>query len=117
MLAKTAKKELPDIILVQEPYVKDNKIEGLPGYWKSWLSKNNKAGIIALPTCNNPIFLLSGNDIVAIKIQVDSSPLSIISSYSSPYCEIDQNLNETSNLITSLQGEDYLIGADLNTHS
>ncbi|GBN20133.1 hypothetical protein AVEN_46028-1 [Araneus ventricosus] len=30
MLAKTAKKELPDIILVQEPYVKDNKIEGLP---------------------------------------------------------------------------------------
>ncbi|GBN56168.1 Putative protein in type-1 retrotransposable element R1DM [Araneus ventricosus] len=83
MLAKTAKKELPDIILVQEPYVKDNKIEGLPGFWKSWLSKNNKAGIIALPTSNNPIFLLSGNDIVAIKIQ----------------------------------GEDYLIGADLNAHS
>ncbi|GBM54834.1 Retrovirus-related Pol polyprotein from type-1 retrotransposable element R1 [Araneus ventricosus] len=83
MLAKTAKKELPDIILVQEPYVKDNKIEGLPGYWKSWLSKNNKAGIIDLPTCNNPIFLLYGNDIVAIKIQ----------------------------------GEDYLIGADLNAHS
>ncbi|GBN38765.1 Putative protein in type-1 retrotransposable element R1DM [Araneus ventricosus] len=117
MLAQTAKNQLPDIILVQEPYVKYNKIEELPSYWRSWLSKNNKAGIIALPTCNNPIFLLSGNDIVAIKIEVNSSLLSIISSYSSPYNEIDQNLNETFNLISSLQGEDYLIGADLNAHS
>ncbi|GBN92421.1 hypothetical protein AVEN_8762-1 [Araneus ventricosus] len=111
---KTAKNLLPDIIIVQEPYVSENKIEGLPNYWRSWLSKNNKAGIIALPTCNSPIFLFSSNEIVAIKIQANSDPLTIISSYSSPYSAIENNLNDTTHLIHSLQGEDFLLGADLN---
>ncbi|GBO12315.1 Putative protein in type-1 retrotransposable element R1DM [Araneus ventricosus] len=115
-LAKIAKDLLPDIIIAQEPNVKENKIEGLPGYWKSWLSKNQKAAIITLPSCTSPVFLLSDNNIVAIKIVVDSKPLTIISSYSSPYCDIEENLTETFSLISSLQGEDYLIGADVNAH-
>ncbi|GBM27780.1 hypothetical protein AVEN_269735-1 [Araneus ventricosus] len=57
-----------------------------------------------------------GNNMVAIKIQVNSDPLSIISSYCSPYSEIKHNLNETNNFIASLHGEDFLIGADLNAH-
>ncbi|GBM93049.1 Putative protein in type-1 retrotransposable element R1DM [Araneus ventricosus] len=117
MLATTAKQLNPDIILVQEPYVLEGKIEGLPSFWKSWLSKNNKAGIIALPSCNNPVFLFSSNEIVAIKIQANSSPFTIISSYSSPYSAIEHNLDETHQLIHSLQGEDFLLGADLNAHS
>ncbi|GBN07604.1 hypothetical protein AVEN_79178-1, partial [Araneus ventricosus] len=117
MLATTAKQLTPDIILVQEPYVLEGKIEGLPSFWKSWLSKNNKAGIIALPSCNNPVFLFSSNEIVAIKIQANSSPFTIISSYSSPYSAIEHNLDGTHQLIHSLQGEDFLLGADLNAHS
>ncbi|GBM00353.1 hypothetical protein AVEN_179176-1 [Araneus ventricosus] len=111
-----ANEHLTDIIIVQEPYVKKNRIEGLPSFWKSWLSKNQKPGIIALPSCNNPIFIFSGNNMVAIKIQVNSDPLSTILSYSSPYSEIEHNLNETNNFIASLHGEDFLIGADLNAH-
>ncbi|CAL1263676.1 unnamed protein product [Larinioides sclopetarius] len=106
---------LPGIFIVQEPYVRDNKIEGLPTYWKSWLSKDQKAGIIALPTCINPIFLTAEQTLVAIKILAKSKPLSIISSYSSPYNEIDTNLRETTNLITSLN-EDFILGTDLNAH-
>ncbi|GBM80367.1 hypothetical protein AVEN_3889-1, partial [Araneus ventricosus] len=94
----------------------ENKIEGLPSYWRSWLSKNNKAGTIALPTCNSPIFLFSSNEILAIKIQANSNPLTIISSYSSPYSAIEHNRNETTHLIHSLE-EDFLLGADLNAHS
>ncbi|GBM33494.1 hypothetical protein AVEN_272994-1 [Araneus ventricosus] len=93
ILAKMAKDQLPDIFNVQELFVKDNKIEGLPSYWKSWLSKNQKAGI--LPSFINPIFLYSGTNIAAIKIKVDSNPITIISSYSSPYNDIELNLRET----------------------
>ncbi|GBM58024.1 hypothetical protein AVEN_180023-1 [Araneus ventricosus] len=47
----------PSIILVQEPYILDGRIAGIPRSWNQWLSKNNKAGIISLPSCNKPVFI------------------------------------------------------------
>ncbi|GBL56573.1 hypothetical protein AVEN_196585-1, partial [Araneus ventricosus] len=65
--------------LVQEPYVKEGKIAGVPRKWHQWLSSNNKAGIISLPSTNNPIFICSTTNLTAIKIQTITGPVNLIS--------------------------------------
>ncbi|CAL1282153.1 unnamed protein product [Larinioides sclopetarius] len=89
--------------------LKDSPPSGKAGY--------QKAGFIALPSCTNPIFLTSEQSLVAIKILANSKSLTIISSYSSPYSEIDINPRETSNLLTSINEEDSVLGTDFNTHN
>ncbi|GBM44722.1 hypothetical protein AVEN_103187-1 [Araneus ventricosus] len=80
----------PDFFLVQEPYIRNGRIEGLPRQWTSSVSGNGKAGIISLPSCVSPVFLESGENIVIVKIPNVDKPLTLISAYSS----LDANLEE-----------------------
>ncbi|GBM67031.1 hypothetical protein AVEN_47202-1 [Araneus ventricosus] len=117
MLLKAAKQHQPDLFLVQEPHVKDGKIAGIPNCWKSWLSKSGKAGIIALSTCSTPVVLSTKENTMAIKITKNSKAFTIISSYSSPYANFREILDELTDLTTNINSEEYLIGRDFNAHS
>ncbi|GBM29991.1 hypothetical protein AVEN_167460-1 [Araneus ventricosus] len=103
--------------LVQEPYVKEGKIAGVPRKWHQWLSSNNKAGIISLPSTNNPIFICSTTNLTAIKIQTITGPVNLISAYSSPYAELQDTAQDLANLLTKIGPEQALIGADMNAPS
>ncbi|GBO34180.1 hypothetical protein AVEN_116922-1, partial [Araneus ventricosus] len=104
-------------VLVQEPYVKEGKIAGVPRKWHQWLSSNNKAGIISLPSTNNPIFICSTTNLTAIKIQTITGPVNLISAYSSPYAELQDTAQDLANLLTKIGPEQALIGADMNARS
>ncbi|GBL99300.1 hypothetical protein AVEN_177330-1 [Araneus ventricosus] len=103
--------------LVKEPYVKEGKIAGVPRKWHQWLSSNNKAGIISLPSTNNPIFICSTTNLTAIKIQTITGPVNLISAYSSPYAELQDTAQDLANFLTKIGPEQALIGANMNTPS
>ncbi|GBM37699.1 hypothetical protein AVEN_9980-1 [Araneus ventricosus] len=84
--------------LVQEPYVKEGKIAGVPRKWHQWLSSNNKAEIISLPSTNSPIFICSTTNLTAIKIPAITGPVNLISAYSSPYAELQDTAQGLANL-------------------
>ncbi|GBN07797.1 Putative protein in type-1 retrotransposable element R1DM [Araneus ventricosus] len=103
--------------LVQEPYVKEGKIAGVPRKWHQWLSSNNKAGIISLSSTNNPIFICSTTNLTTIKIQTITGPVNLILTYSSPYAELQDTAQDLANLLTKIGPEQALIGADMNAPS
>ncbi|GBL99275.1 hypothetical protein AVEN_177310-1 [Araneus ventricosus] len=103
--------------LAQEPYVKEDKFAGVPRKWHQWLSSNNKARIISLPSTNNPIFICSTTNLTAIKIQTITGPANLISSYFSPYAELQDTAQDLANLLTKIGPEKALIGADMNAPS
>ncbi|GBM16491.1 hypothetical protein AVEN_148881-1 [Araneus ventricosus] len=117
MFLKAAQQHQPDLFLVQESRVKDGKITGISKCWKSWLSKSGKVGILDLPTCSTPIVLSAKVNTMAIKITKNSKAFTIISSYSSPYANFREILEELTDLTTNINGEEYLIGGDFNAHS
>ncbi|GBN98195.1 hypothetical protein AVEN_111120-1 [Araneus ventricosus] len=103
--------------LVQEPYVKEGKIAGVQRKWHQWLSGNNKAGIISLPSTNNPIFICSTTNLTAIKIQAITGPVNLISANSSPYAELQDTAQDLANLLTNTGPEQALFEADMNAPS
>ncbi|KAF8789090.1 hypothetical protein HNY73_007064 [Argiope bruennichi] len=107
----------PNIILVQEPYILDGRIAGIPRSWNQYTSKNNKAGIITLPTYSKPFLLSTSEYSISIKIQTDKGPLTVTSSYSSPNGNIQEATQEIEQLITNLNEESVIIGADSNAHN
>ncbi|GBN37473.1 hypothetical protein AVEN_152642-1 [Araneus ventricosus] len=116
-LAKLASEININHFLVQEPYVKESKIAGVPRKWHQWLSSSNKAGIISLPSTNNPIFICSTTNLTAIKIQTITGPVNLISAYSSPFAEVQDTAQYLANLLTKIGPEQALIGADMNAPS
>ncbi|GBN25229.1 putative RNA-directed DNA polymerase from transposon X-element [Araneus ventricosus] len=116
-LLETSNSHNPSIILVQEPYILDGRIAGIPRSWNQWLSKNNKTGIISLPSCNKPVFLQSTVNSTALKIQTEQGPLTVISAYSSSYINIMETLQDLHSILTDLGDESVLICTDLNAHS
>ncbi|GBO04245.1 hypothetical protein AVEN_85394-1 [Araneus ventricosus] len=61
---------------------------------------------------------ISIRNIGKLKSRANSSPFTISLRSSSPYSAIEHNLDETHQLIHSLQGhEDFLLRVDLNAHS
>ncbi|GBM75173.1 hypothetical protein AVEN_262316-1, partial [Araneus ventricosus] len=99
------------------PYTKDGRILGIPNSWHKWLSHFIKAGIISLPSTNNPIFLGAKENAVAIKFHTTKGQFSLLSAYSSPYSEIQRTLQDIRNFISNLGQESLLLGADMNAHS
>ncbi|GBO26896.1 Retrovirus-related Pol polyprotein from type-1 retrotransposable element R1, partial [Araneus ventricosus] len=114
-LRKTAPNHQIDIILAQEPYFNNNEIKGIPERWRTWSSNNGKAAIIA-PTSIKVVSLTPLDNCVAVKIQLQSKPCTLISAYSSPLEDIEPTLLEMQDLLDSIPGESYIIGADLNGH-
>ncbi|GBN88535.1 hypothetical protein AVEN_240952-1 [Araneus ventricosus] len=105
------------LILLQEPYLKDGKILGIPKSWSQWLSTNVKAGIISLLSANTPICVGTNENEVAIKTQTSIGPLSIISRHSASFSETHDTIQDISQVVTSLIQESILIGSDMNTES
>ncbi|GBO05167.1 hypothetical protein AVEN_230331-1 [Araneus ventricosus] len=101
-----------DIILAQESYIK--KDTGIPQKWKSWTSKNEKASII-LPSTLKATSLSPLDNSFAIKIILNWKSCTIISAYS-PLEDMEPTLMEIQDMVEKLNGEDYIIGADLNGH-
>ncbi|GBO23144.1 hypothetical protein AVEN_19061-1 [Araneus ventricosus] len=114
-LRKTAPHHQFDIILAQEPYFNNDEIRGIPDRWRTWVSKNGKAAIIA-PTSIKVSSLTPLDNCVAVKIQLQNKPCTLISAYSSPLEDIEPTLLEIQDLLDSIQGESYILGADLNGH-
>ncbi|GBO37441.1 hypothetical protein AVEN_266090-1, partial [Araneus ventricosus] len=116
-LQTAAKKFNADFVLVQEPYVHEEKLQGLPGTWNILPSNSKKAAILTTKTIHKTTTIAVKENTVAIKVQTEKFPLTIISAYSSPYANIQDTLQEIQEIITSLAGGKILIGADLNGHN
>ncbi|GBO36793.1 hypothetical protein AVEN_118849-1, partial [Araneus ventricosus] len=84
----------------------------IPQNWRRWTSVNGKAALIS-PSSQKVTSLTPLDNMVAIKIQMNQRPCTIISAYSSPLEDIEPTLQET---VEALIGEDFLIEADLNDH-
>ncbi|KAF8777628.1 Delta and Notch-like epidermal growth [Argiope bruennichi] len=113
----TASTIKPDIILVQEQYHYNNEIRGIPNSWKTFSSTNQKAAILIPSAQIKPALLATKVNVVAVKIQTSSYPITIISAYSSPAQDVSTTLQEIQEIITSLPEEKIIIGADLNGHN
>ncbi|GBN96432.1 Putative protein in type-1 retrotransposable element R1DM [Araneus ventricosus] len=103
--------------MVQEPYVHDNKLQGPPSTWNTLLSRSKKAALLTTKTLHKTTTIAIKENTVAIKVQTEQFPVTIISAYSSPYDNIQDTLQEIQEIITSLAGEKIVIGADLNGHN
>ncbi|GBM07978.1 Putative protein in type-1 retrotransposable element R1DM [Araneus ventricosus] len=118
LILHTNVKEIkPDIILIQEPYIKDQKLNGFPSSWTSFTSKNLKAAILIPNATIKAVLLRQKTNTVAIKIHLDSTPLTIVSSYSSPAKNIQETLQELRETKASIKTEPIFIGADLDGHN
>ncbi|GBM76038.1 hypothetical protein AVEN_53911-1 [Araneus ventricosus] len=105
-----------DIILMQEPYSRAEKIQGFPQSCTIFPSKTNKAAIAIVNKNLKPAIIASKKYTVAVKLQTGQNPTTFISAYNSPYANIQETLQELQEIITSLKGESIIIGADLNGH-
>ncbi|GBN85723.1 hypothetical protein AVEN_187361-1 [Araneus ventricosus] len=94
-LQETIARHKIDLIIAQEPYIKDNVIKGIPQNWRRWTSVNGKAALIS-PSSQKVTSLTPLDNMVAIKIQMN------ISAYSSPLEDIEPTLQET---VEALNGE------------
>ncbi|GBO09592.1 Putative protein in type-1 retrotransposable element R1DM [Araneus ventricosus] len=103
--------------MAQEPYVHDDKLQGLPSTWNILPSHSRKAAILTTKAIHKTTTIAVKENTVAIKIQTEQFPITIISAYSSPYANLQDTLQEIQGIITSLAGEKVIIGADLNGHN
>ncbi|KAF8789372.1 putative 115 kDa protein in type-1 like protein [Argiope bruennichi] len=106
-----------DILLVQEPYVYNNKIQGLPMSWNIFTSTSNKAAIFIPQTIHKVITVAKLENTIAVKLHTDNKPITLISAYSSPIADINQTLQEIQDIIRMIPNENFLVGADLNGHN
>ncbi|GBN79878.1 Retrovirus-related Pol polyprotein from type-1 retrotransposable element R1 [Araneus ventricosus] len=114
-LRKAAPHHHIDIILAQEPYFNNDEIRGIPDRWRTWVSNNGKAAIIA-PSSIKIASLTPLDNCVTVKVQLQNKSCTLISAYSSPLEDIEPTLLEIQDLLDSIQGESFIIGADLNGH-
>ncbi|GBM90624.1 Putative protein in type-1 retrotransposable element R1DM [Araneus ventricosus] len=116
-LHPTSDKLQSDLLLLQEPYIYDSQIKGIPQSWSIFNSISNKAAVI-IPSRQLHVALIScKQNTVAVKIQTGQQPTTFISAYSSPYSNIQETLLEIQEIISSLPREKIFIGADLNGHN
>ncbi|GBO42077.1 hypothetical protein AVEN_124525-1 [Araneus ventricosus] len=116
ILEETADVYQPDFFLVQKPHVSKERIQGIPKSWNVQSSTSMKATIFTPKTSHKTTLLAIKSNTVAIKVQSATGPITLISSYSSPYSNLGETLQEITDIITSLRGEKIIICADLNGH-
>ncbi|GBN69136.1 hypothetical protein AVEN_153526-1, partial [Araneus ventricosus] len=105
-----------DFILVQEPHIHDNKIQGIPQNWNVFSSTNKKAAIFSPNGNNTPIIISVTENAVAIKIHTDKHPLTLVSAYSSPRENNSGTLEDLRTIIQPQSKEETIICAYLNAH-
>ncbi|GBN49430.1 hypothetical protein AVEN_77504-1 [Araneus ventricosus] len=116
-LQLTASTIKTDVILVQKQYINNNGIPGISQTWKTFSSSNQKAAILIPSPKLKPALLATKVNMVALKIQTSSFPITIISAYFSPAQNVHTTLQEIQEIISSLPEEKIIIGADLNGHN
>ncbi|GBO29950.1 hypothetical protein AVEN_209775-1 [Araneus ventricosus] len=116
-LHPTSDKLQSDLLLLQEPYIYDSQIKGIPHSWNIFSSISNKAAVIIPSRQLHAALISCKQNTVAVKIQTGQQPTTFISAYSSPYSNIQETLLEIQEIISSLPRENIFIGADLNDHN
>ncbi|GBN99318.1 hypothetical protein AVEN_184966-1 [Araneus ventricosus] len=116
-LHPTSDKLQSDLLLLQEPYIYDSQIKGIPQSWNIFNSISNKAAVIIPSRQLHAALISCKQNTVAVKIQTGQQPTTFISAYSSPYSNIQETLLEIQEIISSLPREKIFIGADLNGHN
>lgn len=109
--------ENTNLFIIQEPYVKNNRILGIPGTWNQILSNNNKAAIVIT---NNNIKLITQSikeNMVAVIIEDSKGEYwQIISAYTSPTEDIEILLTQLDQFLSRSKHK-LIIGGDFNAHS
>ncbi|XP_035220165.1 uncharacterized protein LOC118193215 [Stegodyphus dumicola] len=102
------------LALLQEPYVKDGKIIGLPNCSKIFFSGSFKALIIYNGPLN-PFFVARTLDAVTIRLQFINRSINITNVYFPPTADLDSNLTELCSHI--IHNDHLLIAGDFNATS
>ncbi|GBN47695.1 hypothetical protein AVEN_117124-1 [Araneus ventricosus] len=113
-LHPTSVKLQSDLLLLQEPYIYNSQIKGIPQSWSIFNSISNKAAVIIPSRQLHAALISCKQNTVAVKIQTGQQPTTFISAYSSPYSNIQEKLLEIQEIISSLPREKIFIGAYLN---
>ncbi|GBO16704.1 hypothetical protein AVEN_209462-1 [Araneus ventricosus] len=100
-----------DIILMQEPYSRAEKIQGFPQSWTVFPSKTNEAAISIVNKNLKPAIIASKKYAVAVKLQTGQNPTTFISAYNSPHSNIQETLQELQDIIMSLRANNLFIAS------
>lgn len=114
LIRNIVQKEGIDILLLQEPYMVDGAVSGLPKSWTQWPSKGGKAAILIVNKNILGTTYSIGQNTAAIKIALSNKEWIISTAYSSPYQPLQNTTDELHTLIGRVGSSPLLIGADLN---
>ena len=110
-----------DIILVQEPYLYQEEIRGVPRKYRtySYGEGNRRAAIILANNSIGAILITqySDKDTVLLEIQQENEKYYVASIYMDYTATLDNDLKRIEKLLTFTKGEKLLIGMDSNCRS
>ena len=120
-LVNIIKETNTDIAFVQEPYTVNNKLVGIPRYYRTYVNGNERkrATIIV----NNKgidatlITQLSDEDCVVVEIRSKLSTFYGISMYCDITGNIERDINKMENIIKHAQGKGIIICVDSNSRN
>lgn len=81
-----------DLILIQDPYIKNNVFQGIPMNWTSFLSKEKTAAIILTKNSYFGIQSFQAANSIFVNIQLLKSSINFGSLYSSPSSDLEEDL-------------------------
>lgn len=110
-----------DVMLVQEPYVKDRQITGCEGKW----FHDRRAGVevgSAVAILNEEINAMmvgpeTDGACVSVRLEKEGKALSVVSLYCRPSEGIDGHLRKVSDIVRRVAGKGLIIGGDFNAKS
>lgn len=101
--------------MAQDPYIRGNKICGIPSEWLVFSSNTSNSIIIFTNLDYTVVSSLVNNNSVFVNLSLDDNRTLVIGSqYSPPSSDIDDDFEEWVNFIP--ETDNVLIGADLNVH-
>jgi hypothetical protein len=111
-----------DIVLVQEPYILNNRVTGFPLSYQIIQSETDSMPRAAIIIANKNVFVVKlvkncNRDSVWISIRMNGRDLTLSSIYMSPNANIENDLNNLEDNLQQLKPNFYIIGCDSNAHS
>lgn len=106
-----------DIMLLQDPYVLNNKLHSFPLAWRYVASRNNRAwlAISNASIIMTPIKIAESS--AFIEIQTKSGTITLGSQYIAPAEDFIERLNEWENLVNNVNLRNFVLGGDFNARS
>lgn len=107
-----------DIALVQDPYVQDGRLQGFPGLWQTYPSKDYQAWIVIATPGLNASAPIAFQSSVFVTLVTTEGLLTIGTQYAAPSADFKEAINEWSPLLQSLdENASFFLGGDLNARS